>query len=146
MTERYRHTQKGYVPAVSLTTGIVLVTYLMSVYGFNWIALAVILILGASLVLFTALTVVIDEEAVEVRFGPGIIRKRFPLREIESCRTVKNPWYYGLGIRLTPHGWLYTVSGSYAVEIRMKNGKKHRIGTDVPKDLEEAIRRSIGGR
>ncbi len=56
---------------------------------------------------------------------------------------MKNPWYYGWGIRLTPHGWLYNVSGSYAVEIKTKTGKKYRIGTDVPNELEKAIRQSI---
>lgn len=53
------------------------------------------------------------------------------------------PLYYGWGIHLTPHGWLYNVSGSDAVEIRMKTGKKYRIGTDVPEELERAISRSI---
>ncbi|GBE00643.1 MAG TPA: hypothetical protein ENH50_04135 [Nitrospirae bacterium] len=144
MTERYRHTQTGYVTIVSLVVGILFVAYLMTVYGFNWIALIVILILGASIVLFASLTVVIDGDTLEIRFGPGLIRKKFLLRDIESCRVVKSPWYYGWGIRLTPHGWLYTVSGSYAVELKMKNGKKYRIGTDVPKDLEKAIRQSIG--
>jgi hypothetical protein len=58
---------------------------------------------------------------------------------IASYQVVKNPWYYGWGIRLTPHGWLYNVSGSYAVEIKMKTGKKYRIGTNVPNDFEKAI-------
>jgi len=58
---------------------------------------------------------------------------------------VKNPWYYGWGIRFTPHGWLYNVSGLHAVEIELKNGKKYRIGTDVPENLEKAIREFISG-
>ncbi|RLC47786.1 MAG: hypothetical protein DRH57_03405 [Candidatus Cloacimonadota bacterium] len=89
------------------------------------------------------LTVLIEEDVLEIRFGPGLIRKRFPLKDIELCRIVKNPLYYGWGIRLTPNGWLYNVSGSYAVEIKMKTGKKYRIGTDVPNELETAIQQSI---
>lgn len=42
--------------------------------------------------------------------------------------------------RMTPHGWFYNVSGLSAVEIKLKTGIKYRIGTDVPQELEEAIR------
>jgi len=118
----------------------------MAVYGFNWVAFAVLIVLGVCLVLFAALTAVIEEDGLEIRFGPGVIRKRIPLKDIESCQVVKNPWYYGWGIRLTPHGWLYNVSGSHAVEIKMKTGKKYRIGTDAPNDLEQVIRQSIAER
>ncbi len=55
----------------------------------------------------------------------------------------ENPCYYGWGIRWTPNGWLYNVSGFYAVEIKMKTGKKYRIGTDAPNELEKAIKESI---
>lgn len=146
MIKRYQHTQIGYLIIVALGIGLLSILGLMAVYGFNWIAFTVLVIFGVCLVLFSTLTVVIKEDVIEIRFGPGVIRKEFPLKEIESCQIVKNPWYYGWGIRLTPHGWLYNVSGSYAVEIKMKTGKKYRIGTDVPDDLKKAIQQSIGGR
>ncbi|MHA2609800.1 MAG: hypothetical protein V2G48_05605 [bacterium JZ-2024 1] len=115
----------------------------MTFSGFNWIALLVLISLGFCLVLFASLTVTITDDAIEIQFGPGGIRKKFPLKNIESCRIVKNPWYYGWGIRLTPQGWLYNVSGFYAVEIIMKTGKKYRIGSDEPEALEKVIRESI---
>ncbi|MDY7014940.1 MAG: hypothetical protein SVX43_15355 [Cyanobacteriota bacterium] len=55
---------------------------------------------------------------------------------------VKNPWYYGWGIRLTPRGWLFNVSGLDAVEISLNSGRHFRIGTDRPRELERAIRRA----
>ena len=78
-----------------------------------------------------------------MRFGIRLIRKWFKLNEIESCQIVKDPWYYGWGIRLTPRGWLFRVSGFNAVEIKFRKGKRFRIGTDVPQELEEAIRQTI---
>ena len=74
--------------------------------GVNWIAIAVLIVLAVALVLFPSLTVAIREEELLVQFGPGVIRKRFKLNEIESCQVVRNHWYYGWGIRLTPHGVL----------------------------------------
>ena len=68
-----------------------------------------------------------------------IIRKNFPLKEIEAYRVVKNPWYYGWGIRFTPRGWLFNVSGFSAIELQMKNGKRYRIGTDDPDNLAAAL-------
>ncbi len=143
MAERYQHTQIGYVTLIALGATALLIGYLMTVSGFNWIAFAVLIVLGVGLVLFATLTVVIEGDGLEMRFGPGVIRRKFSLKDVESCRAVKNPWYYGWGIRLIPGGWLYNVSGLDAVELKMKNGRKYRIGTDVPYDLEEAIRQSI---
>ena len=143
MIKRYQHTQIGYFIIITLVIVSIFIVYLMDVQGLNWIAFATLIIFGVCLVLFATLTVVIEGNVLRIRFGPGVIRKTFPLKDIESCRVVKNPWYYGWGIHLTPHGWLFNVSGSYAVEIKMKTGRKYRIGTDVPNDLEKAILQSI---
>jgi hypothetical protein len=109
--------------------------------GFEGTVLGVLLVLVVCLVLFATLTVEIDKAALTLRFGPGLIQRRFRLADILSCRVVKNPWYYGWGIHLTPFGWLAqrNVSGFWAVELQMKNGKKYRIGTDDPEVLVQAI-------
>ena len=95
------------------------------------------------LALFASLTVEIDTEHLRIRFGIGLIRKRFPLDQIDTCRPVSNPWLYGWGIRLTPHGWLYNVSGQEAVELKMKSGKTCRIGTDEPEVLTAALQKVL---
>lgn len=146
MIEHYRHTQVGYLIIAVMAAVMVLIAIVLANAGINWIAIAVLVIIAVALVLFSSLTVVIWEEELEVRFGPGPIRKRFKLNEIESCQVVKNPWYYGWGIRLTPHGMLFRVSGFYAVEIKLRTGKKFRIGTDVPQELERAIQQVITSR
>ena len=146
MTEQYRHTQVGYLTLAMLGAGVLLIVLLMATAGFHWIAFAVLIVLVVALGLFATLTVEMDKDLLEVRFGPGLIRKRFPMKEIASCRVVRNPWYYGWGIRLTPHGWLYNVSGLGAIEIETRSGRKYRIGTDDPGQLAEGIRRSIEKR
>ena len=146
MIERYKHTQVGYLIIAAMATVMVSIGVILANAGINWIAIGVLVVIAVALVLFSSLTVIIWEEELEVRFGPGPIRKRFKLNEIESCHVVKNPWYYGWGIRLTPHGMLFRVSGFDAVEIKLTTGKKFRIGTDVPQELEEAIRQAITSR
>ena len=136
---RYRHTQIGYVMIAGLTVGLLVVALLMVFLEFNWIGLAVCFILLLALGLFPTLTVELTDELLLVCFGLGYIWKKFPLKNIQSCRVVKNPWFYGWGIRWTPHGWLYRVSGTLAVEIQLKNGRKCLIGSNEPEELAKAI-------
>lgn len=146
MIRQYQHTQIGYLTIIAIGIPMFFIIRLIDVYGYNWIPWFVFIILGICLVLFAALTITIETDFIEIRFGIGIIRKKFLLKDIESYRVVKNPWYYGWGIRLTPHGWLFNVSGFYAIELKMKSGKKYRIGTDVPNQLEKAIGQVIEKR
>jgi len=143
MLKRYEHTQVGYLVITAMAAVMVLIGVVLANAGINWIAIAVLIIIAVALVLFSTLTVVIWEDELVVWFGPGPICKRVRLHDIESCRVVKNHWYYGWGIRLTPHGILYNVSGFYAVELRLRTGKKFRIGTDVPQELDAAIRQAL---
>jgi hypothetical protein len=91
------------------------------------------------MLLFHSLTVEVARGYLVIRFGVGLVRKRWPLKEIESVEIVRNRWWYGWGIRLTPHGWLFNVSGSDAVQVRLENGKQVRIGTDEPEKLQRAL-------
>lgn len=139
----YKHTQIGYLFIVILSISLLILLFVGVVYEFTPIVLALFIILLLSLVLFPSLTIEIDKTKLTIRFGLGIVSKNFNLENIRSCRVVKTPWYYGWRISLTPHGWLYNISGLYSVEILMKNGKKYRLGTDEPERLESAIKQTI---
>lgn len=143
MNKPYHHTQTGYLLLVVLGGALLFISGLMLADGLNWVGLVVIIILAACLGLFATLTVEVDDEALTLRFGPGLIRKQFRLADIAACLMVKNPWYYGWGIHLTPAGWLYNVSGFWAVELQLRNGKKYRIGTDDPEGLAQTIQEAI---
>jgi hypothetical protein len=97
-------------------------------------------VLLASLAVFHSLSVTVTDDAVEIRFGPGWIRKRFATDSIVACRPVRNSLGHGWGIHWCGKaGWVYNVSGFDAVELEFKDGKKARIGTDEPQRLAEAI-------
>ena len=95
MIKHYEHTQVGYLIIVAMAATMVMIGIILANSGINWIAIGVLITIAVLLVLFSSLTVVIWEEELEVRFGPGPIRKRFKLNEIESCKVVKNHWYNG---------------------------------------------------
>lgn len=97
-------------------------------------------ILVLVLALFSSLEVSVDSSTLRLSYGIGLINLNFPLGDIVSVKTVRNKWWYGWGIHLTPHGWLFNVAGLEAVELTMTSGKTYRVGTAEPESLARVIR------
>jgi hypothetical protein len=141
---RYRHTQFGWVIAgVMLASGLFLMGLAVKLQKAGLVAPVVGVLLLVVGVLFCSLTVELRGGWLECWFGPGLMRRRIRLEDVREVEVVRNRWWYGWGIRVTPHGWLWNVSGLDAVELRFRDGKKFRIGTDEPEKLAAAIRRAI---
>jgi hypothetical protein len=143
-TMRYQHTQVATVIlAVMALIALVMavIAALSPVVRISFITVVSLLaVVGA---LFHSLTVKVSTDWIECSFGPGFIHRRIALSRISDARPVRNLWWYGFGIRLTPKGWLWNVSGLDAVELIFKDGGKFRIGTDEPEELAAAIRMAI---
>jgi hypothetical protein len=150
----YKHTQIGYLTIV--VTLFVLAFFAWAQItaraeppsvdsGTNFAVTSIMALILIILASFTTLKVSIDKNYLRIKFGYGLYQKKFLLNDVISTKTVKNHWYYGWGIRgwLWPKMCIYNVSGFDAVEIKMKNGKTYRIGTDEPKKLEQTILHSI---
>lgn len=141
----YKHTQIGYLIIIVLLAVGALFGFILVMTGFDLIVFALISIILLILASFASLQVTIDGRYLRLQFGYGIFKKRFSLSEIASSEAARNHWYYGWGIRFWfwPHMWIYNVSGLDAVEIKLINGRRYRIGTDQPKRLELAIKEAI---
>ena len=150
----YKHTQIGYLMIiVTLVVSMIFAQAQITARaeppsvdsGTNFAITALMALILFVLASVTTLTTSIDEKYLQIKFGYGIFRKKVLLSEIISAKQVKNHWYYGWGIRFWfwPRMCIYNVSGFDAVEIIMKNGKIYRIGTDVPRELETAIKQTI---
>jgi hypothetical protein len=150
----YKHTQIGYLMLIVTLAVLVLFAWAQITAraeppsvdsGTNFLVTFIMALILFVLASVTTLTTSIDEKYLQIKFGYGIFGKKVLLSEIVSAKQVKNHWYYGWGIRFWfwPRMCIYNVSGFDAVEITMKNGKVYRIGTDVPKELETAIKQSI---
>ncbi|HSG17192.1 MAG TPA: hypothetical protein VLE70_12835 [Anaerolineae bacterium] len=139
----YKHTQIGYSLINSYTFVFLVIGVVNIVTEFAPLALLALIFILLTISTFASLTVTVDKRVIGLRFGVGIIRKEFKLADIERYQAVENPWYYLSGIRYTPRGWLFAVSGDSAVELEMKNGKYYRIGTDEPEKLIQALDRAI---
>jgi hypothetical protein len=90
--------------------------------------------------LFFGLTTKVDHDRVEVLFGVGLIRKRIPTASIRDVTLVRSPWYYGWGIRIIPHGMLYSMNGLQGVELAFRDRQEViRIGSRNPQKLKAEI-------
>jgi len=154
----YRHTQTGVLIWIisCLTIAILLIALLLSlsqlksagaIYPSDQTILLRLLgamfVMGMTLALFFRLTVTVDDHYVRAVFGIGIIGKRVPLKAVAAVRPVTNPWWYGLGIHMIPGGWIWNLSGTKAIELKLKNGRLYRFGTDEPEVLTEIVRGKI---
>jgi hypothetical protein len=94
-------------------------------------------------VVFSKLTIRIDDEALRAFLALGITCEKVSLAEIVACEPIRIQWWHGWGIHLTPYGWLYNVSGLDAVAITLRNRQKFALGTDDQNGLITAIREGI---
>ena len=90
-------------------------------------------------ILFSSMTIEVNESEVSWFFGPCAFKKKLLLEEIGQCKKVRNPIWMGFGIHAFGTGWIYNVSGLLGVEIELKGGSFIRLGTDEPNYLIQAI-------
>lgn len=150
----YKHTQIGYLMLAVTLAMLVFFIWMHNMAsaelpsvdsGSNLFLTTIMAFILFILTSFGFLEVSLDKKYLQIKFGYILYRKKFLLTDILSAQTVRNHWYYGWGIRvwLWPKMYIYNVSGFSAVEIKLKNGKTYRIGTDEPRELEQALLRSI---
>ena len=143
----YRKTQIGWWLIVLFTIPIL---WLVVAYFQQWgsrpltelsLVFAIIL-LALIILLFYRLTVEVKNDTIRLTYGIGLIKITLRIDELISTRVVKTPWYYGLGIRITPKGMLYNIQGTRAVLVEyMHKGqlKTVMVGSAEPEKLKELL-------
>ena len=142
MSTLYRHTQPARILmwVYGVTFVVLLAVALVVNNTVGWIVLAAVAAVELGVgYLFSSLTVEVTQDTLAWHFGPGVIRKSLPREEIAEVHPVPTKWWYGWGIRMTPKGWLYSVSGLEAVAVTRTSGQTTLIGTDDPLGLANAL-------
>ena len=140
----YRNIQLGYV---------LIAVFMLIAFGLLWSfiegqlcssAFAGLSLLNALIcALFSTMTTKVDGAVIEWHFTFGFLRKSIPLAQVQSSQEIRNKVWWGIGIRLIPDGWLYSVSGLDAVLLRLQDGTVYRVGTDEPKQFNAAIENAL---
>jgi hypothetical protein len=97
-------------------------------------------------IVFSTMTIDVSDDAVEWWFTFGILHQRVAMSEIQFATSTRVSLLNGLGIRTNGRDWLWIVSGSNAVTLELRNGKKIGLGSPEAQDLAVLIDGIIGSR
>jgi len=131
MQTLYRNTQMGWAVIIPVEIIALFCLYLALAKGVLQAGFLFFLLLILSY-LFYSLTVTGTADTLEIRFGVGLIRKKFKLGEVMTAQPHRTAWWDGWGIHYTTQGLLFNVSGFDAVKLTMTNGRRYIIGTNDP--------------
>ena len=132
-------------------------TTLMALLLFGWLPIVLLfgvrgaggslrfLVLPAALMAvfffgFRSLMVTVTTTEVELVYTAGWPTKTIERASIVSAEHFRMPWWYGVGIRRTPKGWMWSVWGFDTVLLHLSDGRRFLIGTDDPEGLAAALR------
>lgn len=144
---KYKKTQIGWL-SILIFAPVIFLLYM--VYAYQWgnypiPFIALILITSLFVIIcamFYKLTIEMHGSALMIIYGIGLIRIKINIDELKHVESIKTPWYYGLGIRITPEGMLYNIKGLKAVKIEYTSKGKNKvvmIGTAEPERLIQAL-------
>ena len=135
----YHHVQRGdlLIGMLFATSGATLVA-ILAAGPQSLMIFALFLQLLATLA-FCSSVITITGGNVSIRYGPGWFRRSIALREIASCRIIRNIFAYGWGMRKAGRRYSVRLSNASAVEFELRNGRRVQIGTDRPIALVEAV-------
>ena len=137
----YKSIQKSWTHFILIPLIIILIIFTRH---FSPPALAVLSVITIILFLFHSLIVEVTQQYIKIKFGPGLIRKKLKIENVESCKPVEIPKGSRIGSRINAEYILYNVTGNEAVELTLKNKKrKVRIGTDDSNELCQVIEEAI---
>ncbi len=146
---KYEETQYGWLVNIIFLFIIIFILFsYLEQWGTNPIPKIPFLIMEGLFVfifsLFYKMTIKIEENIVRIIYGIGLIRIKIKPERMLNVEVFKAPWYWGIGIRMTPKGWLYSLNGFKTVLIKYRTKGKEKttlIGTPDPEKLKTALDR-----
>ena len=145
----YRQAQTSRLPiftSIALLVAAALAIVLVGDPLIGWLVAGLLVLAAALVVALSCLTVTVEGGQVAARFRFGWPERRIDLDRVVAVCIVRNRWWYGLGIRKIPRGWMYNVWGLDAVELELDSGSVFRIGTVDAARLLAAIEAELSSR
>jgi hypothetical protein len=141
--QRYHHRQTNRNTLVIFTSIAVVVTVCWMLFMPAKMPLAALLgplaLTAAVVAVVSTFTIDVTEHELILAFGLGLFRRRVPLSDIVQVERTAVPWWYGVGIKITPSYVTYVVATGPAVAITLSKGMALRISTDDPDALMRAL-------
>ncbi len=129
----------GTAVGMALATVLVLVLSPQTRAAAPWLVYAMYAVLAVGCLLFPTLTTEVDDEALRISFGVGLVQTSVPLADVVSLDRVIVRVWWGWGLHWTPGGWLYNIGGRDAVKVTVRRDRGVIVGSDDADGLYDAI-------
>jgi hypothetical protein len=143
---RYERTQLGTRMAAATLVCLALAGWVLlrivsraTLDAVPWMPYALVGTFATAFLLVGWMRVVVDGRQVRAVMGVGLLRKSVPIADIRKVDIVRPRVWWGWGVHWTPAGWLYNVSGRWAIRLELASERPVMIGTGDPEGLLEAI-------
>jgi len=141
----YERRQTGWVTIVGMVVALIVLGLVASstddphvLRAFPYASLAIVVVT----LLFSSMTVRVTPHHLEWWFGIRGLGRKIPLDEIESLAPIHTTIFEGWGIHLTWHGWVWNISGTSAVQVRLRSGTRFAVGSPEPAAVIAAVERA----
>lgn len=143
----YRETQVGWL---FLGIMVPVMLFLIVAYYQQWgsrpptataFYFTMVLLIGVCL-LFYSMSTSVTYRNIHIQYGVGLVKINPKVDELIAVEVTRTPWWYGLGARLTPKGWLYNIQGRDVVRLTYRNGSLREsimIGSERPEELKKSL-------
>ncbi len=138
----YKESQ-NFTILIVLSLILLVVFAIAGLFNFGPFGIGFALFWLAILLFFYKLEIIITPEKSYLKFGVGLIKRTIATSDlkVEDAKTIDVPWYWGMGIRLTPHGLLYNTKPGEALLIPTHSGgSKLFASTAHSEQIIEAIK------
>jgi hypothetical protein len=141
-SSRYREIQIGWALLTVFALVLLLILIILRTGPLQPVSLVPLILVLLAAAMFGFMSVNVTDDAVQITMGVGFLRRRVERADIRRLTVVRNPWYWGWGVRLysAGTGTMYSVHGFNAIELTLGEGRTVRIGTRDPERLLQALR------
>ena len=99
-------------------------------------------LIGLITLLFYQMKTEVQKQGIRITYGIGWVTIFLAMDRVDRTEAIQTPWYWGLGIRLTPKGTLYNIQRLSAVRIFYQVGTQKKtvmIGSKSPEQFARAL-------
>lgn len=135
----YKEQQVGVIPITIFGLSTIGMLYLGYLFGYNIIFVLLTIFFFVVTVVYSNMLVTVTEEFITIRIG-WVLQQQIPMAEVSGLDNHDTALLSDWGIRPLGKGWLYSIAGSTAIEIHMRDGTMFVVGTNTPEKLLNSIK------
>jgi hypothetical protein len=140
----YKNNQYGLLLSGIMVVSIVIILLTLTKYddsSTTAILMGVLILILFIWLLTYKITIIVNDKFISAKFGIGFLKRKALINDIDfsTLKVITPSKFTGIGLRLTPIGWLWNVKFGKALFFKTKNGKTFFVGTDEAEKIKNIL-------